>query len=233
MVVNSGVANACTGERGLALLPEDGGGGAEVFGVTGTVLVASTGVIGQQLPIDRIKDGESIWPGGLAETSGAGQEGRRAIMTTDTVQKEAAVEIHFRTAEAVTRRHVQGLRHDPSEYVHHAFVSDDGRGIDQALLQKALRGHKDTYNMVSVDGDTSTNDTCLVLANGLAGNTLIEEKGRGLRDLQGGLHEVNEALAKKMAADGEGRPPVRGEGHQRGLEGGRQRSSPAPSSPRP
>ena len=100
---------------------------------------------------------------------------------------------------------MQGLRHDPSQHVHDALFHHDGCGIDQALLKEALRADiKTTYNMVSVDGDTSTNDTCLVLANGLAGNPLIAGEGEDYETFKAGLHAVNEALAKMMAADGEG-----------------------------
>jgi len=208
VVINAGVANACTGREGFVICEETAKAAAEIVGNISPceVLVASTGVIGAPIPLDKIIAGTKILADKAAGTIEAGHEAALAIMTTDTKAKEAAVKMTFTDgSEAVIGGMCKGsgMIH-PNMCTMLSFVTTDA-AIDQALLQAALiEDIKTTYNMVSVDGDTSTNDTCLVLANGLAGNPVITEDGPDYEVFKEALHAVNEALAKMMAADGEG-----------------------------
>ena len=179
---------------------------ARVLGVPeNAVLVASTGVIGMQLPMNRLKKGISL----LKEAKGTGAEkgtaAAKAIMTTDTVHKEIAVQVELggRTVTIGGMCKGSGMIH-PNMCTMLAFVTTDA-AISKELLQRAVSADvKDTFNMISVDGDTSTNDTLLVLANGLAGNPEITEEDEDYRAFAKALSEVNTYLAKKMAGDGEG-----------------------------
>ena len=206
VVVNSGIANACTGAEGYGYCEETAKEAAKVFGVPeNAVLVASTGVIGMQLPMDRLKKGISL----LKEAKGTGAEkgtaAAKAIMTTDTVHKEIAVQVELggRTVTIGGMCKGSGMIH-PNMCTMLAFVTTDA-AISKELLQRAVSADvKDTFNMISVDGDTSTNDTLLVLANGLAGNPEITEENEDYRAFTKALSEVNTYLAKKMAGDGEG-----------------------------
>ena len=206
VVVNSGIANACTGAEGYGYCEETAKEAAKVFGVPeNAVLVASTGVIGMQLPMDRLKKGISL----LREAKGTGAEkgtaAAKAIMTTDTVHKEIAVQVELggRIVTIGGMCKGSGMIH-PNMCTMLAFVTTDA-AISKELLQRAVSADvKDTFNMISVDGDTSTNDTLLVLANGLAGNPEITEEDEGYRAFAKALSEVNTYLAKKMAGDGEG-----------------------------
>ena len=206
VVVNSGIANACTGAEGYGYCEETAKEAAKVFGVPeNAVLVASTGVIGMQLPMDRLKKGISL----LKEAKGTGAEkgtaAAKAIMTTDTVHKEIAVQVELggRIVTIGGMCKGSGMIH-PNMCTMLAFVTTDA-AISKELLQRAVSADvKDTFNMISVDGDTSTNDTLLVLANGLAGNPEITEENEDYRAFTKALSEVNTCLAKKMAGDGEG-----------------------------
>ena len=206
VVVNSGIANACTGAEGYGYCEETAKEAAKVFGVPeNAVLVASTGVIGMQLPMDRLKKGISL----LKEAKGTGAEkgtaAAKAIMTTDTVHKEIAVQVELggRIVTIGGMCKGSGMIH-PNMCTMLAFVTTDA-AISKELLQRAVSADvKDTFNMISVDGDTSTNDTLLVLANGLAGNPEITEEDEDYRAFAKALSEVNTYLAKKMAGDGEG-----------------------------
>ena len=206
VIVNSGIANACTGAEGYGYCEETAKEAAKVFGVPeNAVLVASTGVIGMQLPMDRLKKGISL----LKEAKGTGAEkgtaAAKAIMTTDTVHKEIAVQVELggRIVTIGGMCKGSGMIH-PNMCTMLAFVTTDA-AISKELLQRAVSADvKDTFNMISVDGDTSTNDTLLVLANGLAGNPEITEEDEGYRAFAKALSEVNTYLAKKMAGDGEG-----------------------------
>ena len=206
VVVNSGIANACTGAEGYGYCEETAKEAAKVFGVPeNAVLVASTGVIGMQLPMDRLKKGISL----LKEAKGTGAEkgtaAAKAIMTTDTVHKEIAVQVELggKTVTIGGMCKGSGMIH-PNMCTMLAFVTTDA-AISKELLQRAVSADvKDTFNMISVDGDTSTNDTLLVLANGLAGNPEITEEDEDYRAFAKALSEVNTYLAKKMAGDGEG-----------------------------
>lgn len=206
VVVNAGIANACTGEEGMGYCKMTAEKVQETLGVPAEqVLVASTGVIGKQLPIDRICAGIEAMAQNLDESLASGNEAARAIMTTDTREKEVAVTVELGGA-AVTVGGMckgSGMIH-PNMCTMLSFVTTDA-AISAELLQEALSDDvKDTYNMISVDGDTSTNDTCLLLANGLAGNAEITEKNADYVTFCEALHYVNETLAKKMAGDGEG-----------------------------
>ena len=169
------------------------------------VLVASTGVIGMQLPMDKLKAGIAAMAPELSGTIESGTEAAKSIMTTDTRKKEVAVqfEIGGKTVTVGGMCKGSGMIH-PNMCTMLSFVTTD-IAISKELLQEALSADvKDTYNMISVDGDTSTNDTCLVLANGMAGNSEITEKNADYEEFCKALNYVNETLAKKMAGDGEG-----------------------------
>lgn len=170
-----------------------------------SVLVASTGVIGMQLPIDRIANGVKAMAPKLEGSREAGLEAAKAIMTTDTEKKEAAVEIEIggKTVTVGGMCKGSGMIH-PNMCTMLGFITSDV-DITKELLQEALSEDiKDTYNMVSVDGDTSTNDTVLLLANGQAGNPKITEKNADYEEFKKALNYVNTTLAKKIAGDGEG-----------------------------
>ena len=206
VVVNSGVANACTGEEGYGYCRETAGKAAKLLGIDETeVLVGSTGVIGQQIPVDTIKQGIERMIPLLEDTKEAGVLAAEAIMTTDTVKKEAAVQVELGGVTVTVGGMCKGsgMIH-PNMCTMLSFVTTDA-AISKELLVEALREDiKDTYNMISVDGDTSTNDTVLVLANGMAGNKKIRYGTKEYDVFVSALHHVNETLAKKMAGDGEG-----------------------------
>lgn len=206
VVVNSGIANACTGQEGYGYCRQTAQKAAQLFGIQDEeVLVASTGVIGKQLPMDKITVGIEQMKPMLSDSVQAGTLAAEAIMTTDTVKKEIAVQIEIggRVVTIGGMSKGSGMIH-PNMCTMLSFVTTDA-DISQELLQKALSDNvKDTYNMISVDGDTSTNDTCLLLANGLAGNTPITQENEDYYLFCEALDQVNTHLAKCMAADGEG-----------------------------
>lgn len=206
VIVNSGIANACTGAEGMEYCRETAEEAAKILGIDAEgVLIGSTGVIGMQLPIDRIKAGIAK----LAEVRSAdlekGTEAAKAIMTTDTREKEAAVrlEIGGKTVTVGGMAKGSGMIH-PNMCTMLSFITTDAK-ISKKALQAALSADvEDTYNMISVDGDTSTNDTVLLLANGMAGNDKIKIGTPEFEQFKEALHYINETLAKKMAGDGEG-----------------------------
>ena len=206
VVCNSGVANACTGEEGYRCCEKTAAAAAEALHIPAeSVLVASTGVIGQQIPMDKIEEGIKMLAPLLSNSREAASLAARAIMTTDTKQKEAAVsvEIGGKTVTVGGMCKGSGMIH-PNMCTMLSFVTTDA-DISREMLQEALSTVvRDTYNMVSVDGDTSTNDTVLLLANGLAGNPVINRKDGDYEIFLKALYEVNTALAKKIAGDGEG-----------------------------
>lgn len=206
VVINAGIANACTGEEGMGYCGQTAGAAAQALGIPAeSVLVASTGVIGMQIPMDRITAGVKAMAPLLDESLESGTGASRAIMTTDTKNKEVAVQFEL-GGNTVTMGGMckgSGMIH-PNMCTMLSFVTTDA-AISKELLQEALsQDIRDTYNMISVDGDTSTNDTVLLLANGLAGNREITEKGEDYHTFCRALKIVNETLAKKMAGDGEG-----------------------------
>lgn len=206
IVCNSGIANACTGEEGYGYCKETALAAAEALKIPQeAVLVASTGVIGQQLPIETLKEGVKNLVPVLSDSREAGILAAQSIMTTDTVKKECAVEIELSGVKVTIGGMCKGsgMIH-PNMCTMLAFVTTDA-AISKELLQEALSEDiQDTYNMISVDGDTSTNDTVLLLANGMAGNPEITEKNEDYETFKKALNYVNETLAKKMAGDGEG-----------------------------
>lgn len=206
VIVNSGVANACTGAEGFGYCKDTADAAKNALGVDPeSVLVASTGVIGRQLPIDRITAGVKALAEKKSDTLESGTEASKAIMTTDTVNKEIAVQFELggKTVTVGGMSKGSGMIH-PNMCTMLGFITTDAV-ITKEALQKALRDDvQETYNMVSVDGDTSTNDTVLLLANGMAENEEITLTSEGYALFAEALHEVNEYLAKKMAADGEG-----------------------------
>lgn len=206
VVCNSGIANACTGVQGMAYCKETAAKAAEVLGIReDAVLVASTGVIGMQLRMDRISAGIDMLAPALNDSIEAGHQAARAIMTTDTIPKEAAVsfEIGGKTVTVGGMCKGSGMIH-PNMCTMLGFITTDVC-ISRKLLQEALSEDvKDTYNMVSVDGDTSTNDTVLLLASGQAGNPVIDSRNGDYQAFCEALHAVNVSLCRKIAGDGEG-----------------------------
>ena len=206
MIINAGIANACTGEEGMGYCAQTAKAAAEVLGVAENgVLVASTGVIGMQLPIDKIAAGVKTMAPLLGDSLEKGTEASKAIMTTDTKNKQVAVQIDMNGTMVTIGGMCKGsgMIH-PNMCTMLSFVTTDA-AISKELLQEALSEDiKDTYNMISVDGNTSTNDTVLLLANGLAGNREITEKNEDYALFCEALNYINETLAKKMAGDGEG-----------------------------
>ena len=212
VVVNTGIANAGTGEAGLNLCRETAKHTAEVLGISPEeVLVGSTGVIGPNVPIDRICAGVTCMAKTLSADAEASTLASKAIMTTDTVNKEFAVAFDLPAAsgnETVTIRlggisKGSGMIH-PNMCTMLGYISTDC-AIDPALLQKALSTVvKDTFNMITVDGDTSTNDTLLVFSSGLAENKPITAEDEDYELFCSALYSVCHDLAVLMASDGEG-----------------------------
>ena len=206
VVVNSGIANACTGAEGLGYCADTAAEAAAALNIPKTaVLVASTGVIGKQLPIDKIKAGVTA----LSKVLGSSREDAKlaaeAIMTTDTKSKEVActLELDGKQVTVAGMCKGSGMIH-PNMCTMLCFVTTDV-AISHELLQKALSEDVvDTFNMISVDGDTSTNDTVLVMANGQAENTPITKEGEDYKTFCEALHFIMIELSKKIAGDGEG-----------------------------
>lgn len=206
IVVNSGIANACTGKLGYEYCRETAGAAADALEISPqSVLICSTGVIGMQLPMEKMTEGVRMLAKAIKPGEEAGTDAAKAIMTTDTRNKQVAVKVTIGGKEVTIGGMCKGsgMIH-PNMCTMLAFVTTDVN-ISKKLLQEALSAYvQDTFNMVSVDGDTSTNDTLLVLANGQAGNHEITEKGADYDTFVEALHYVNETLAKKIAGDGEG-----------------------------
>ena len=204
IVANSGNANACTGEEGRrnALRMTDSVE-KELKVPAGSVLVCSTGVIGQQLNIEAVEKAVPSLAAGLGKTGNA--DARVAIMTTDTVYKECAVEFEIKGKKVRIGAMAKG-----SGMIHInmgtmlAFITTDA-DISQKMLYKALKTAGDaTFNCVSVDGDTSTNDTLLILANGAAGNIPVTAENEDYGIFLEALTLLSTEMAKKIAGDGEG-----------------------------
>ena len=206
VVVNSGIANACTGAEGMSYCEQTAKKVSEVLDIDSeSVLVGSTGVIGMQLPMDRLEKGIEMLADNLGIDIEHGTMAANAIMTTDTRNKQAAVtvEIGGKTITVGGMAKGSGMIH-PNMCTMLAFLTTDA-AVSKEVLQKVLSWDvEDTYNMISVDGDTSTNDTVLLLANGMAGNEEIQYGTQEYEIFAEAVHYVNETLAKKMAGDGEG-----------------------------
>ena len=206
VIVNSGIANACTGAEGFGYCKDTADAAAEALGVSADgVLIGSTGVIGKQMPIDRLVAGIKVLAGKKNDSIENGTEAAKAIMTTDTCEKELAVTIQVgdKTVTIGGMAKGSGMIH-PNMCTMLAFITTDAV-ITKEALQKALSEDVgDTYNMISVDGDTSTNDTVVLLANGMVENKTIEYGTEEYEEFKNALHVINEYLAKKIAGDGEG-----------------------------
>ena len=200
VICNSGNANTCNA-NGIEIAEEMSALAASALGIAAEdVVVASTGVIGQPLSIDPIAAGLPELVAGLSDNgSGTAAEG---IMTTDTVRKEVAVEFTLggKTCRLGGIAKGSGMIH-PNMATMLVFLTTDA-AISPAMLQKALSGDiANTFNMLSIDGDTSTNDMVTILANGLAGNPEVTAEGE---DFTQALNSVTIALCRKIAGDGEG-----------------------------
>lgn len=206
VVINAGIANACTGAEGYSYCEQTAKAAAKALNIPEEAVgVASTGVIGMQLPIDRIVNGVSLLAAAKGGTLEDGHIAARAIMTTDTKPKEVAYTFTAggKTATIGGMCKGSGMIH-PNMCTMLCFVTTDV-AISKALLTKALKADvTDTFNMISVDGDTSTNDTVLLMANGQTGNETITEENADYKAFCEALHAVMEALSKKIAGDGEG-----------------------------
>lgn len=206
VVINSGIANACTGQEGMdACIATANAVERALLVPYDTVAVASTGVIGMQLPVDKLTAGVKTMAGKLDGGYEAGTDASKAIMTTDTVNKEIAVSFKIGGKKVILggMSKGSGMIH-PNMCTMLGFLTTD-LSIDKQLMQKALSEVvTDTFNMISVDGDTSTNDTLLLMANGLAGNETIKEENEDYNTFREALFEVCRTLAMKMAKDGEG-----------------------------
>ena len=206
VIVNSGIANACTGEEGFGYCRETARAAAAALNISENgVLIGSTGVIGKQLPIDKVSAGIMALAEKKKPAVENGTGAAKAIMTTDTCEKEIAVTIQVggQTVTIGGMAKGSGMIH-PNMCTMLAFLTTDAV-IAKETLQKALSEDVgDTYNMISVDGDTSTNDTVLLLANGMAENPEIVYETEDYQKFKEALHVINEYLAKKIAGDGEG-----------------------------
>lgn len=206
IVINAGIANACTGEEGYSYCKKTSEAAGEAFNIPiNSILTASTGVIGKQLPIDKIINGTKELANKLSDSIEAGTEAAKAIMTTDTKKKEIAVSFMIGDKEVTIGGMCKGsgmIHIDMCTML--AFITTD-LDISKELLVKALKEDvEDTFNMVSVDGDTSTNDTLILLANGMAGNAKITEENDDYFNFKKALRYVTEYMAKAIAGDGEG-----------------------------
>jgi glutamate N-acetyltransferase / amino-acid N-acetyltransferase len=206
ILVNSGNANACTGEKGVNdnnLLAAKTAGALEIE--SDSVLTASTGIIGVNLPMDNMLKAVNAAVPTLDSDSKGLQSAGRAILTTDLVEKSASITVridnHDVTISGIAKG--SGMIH-PNMATMLGFILTDV-DINQSLLQKAIKYSVDkTFNMISVDGDTSTNDMVLAIANGEANNTCIKEECGNYKLFLNALIEVNKYLAKSIAKDGEG-----------------------------
>ena len=207
IVINSGIANACTKDEGMEYCKQSAKKAADKLGVgESSILLASTGVIGMQLPIDRICAGIESLSNSLEQSEKAANEAAKAIMTTDTVSKEIAIEFEIsgKTVKMGAMCKGSGMIH-PNMCTMLGFITTDVN-ISKELLLKALREDVvDTFNMVSVDGDTSTNDSLIILANGLADNEKIAcESSEEYKVFKSNLNFITTSLSKMIAGDGEG-----------------------------
>ncbi|MCD6552077.1 bifunctional glutamate N-acetyltransferase/amino-acid acetyltransferase ArgJ [Thermotoga sp.] len=207
VVVNSGIANACTGKQGMINARRMAEKAAKELNVPiESVLVSSTGVIGVQLPMEKLEAGIEEAVKNLSKDPVPFAE---AIMTTDTKIKihSERVMIEGKEITVLGIAKGSGMIH-PNMATMLSFITTDAK-VSEGALKKLLKiSVDDSYNMIDVDGDTSTNDMVIVLANGLAGNTTIQEETDGFWKLYEAVHEVNRVLAEKIVKDGEGATKV-------------------------
>lgn len=212
IVINSGCANAATGKRGLENAEEMARITAKKLGIEQEdVLIASTGTIGTFLPVDKIAKGIKEAKGKL-NREGSG-DAAQAIMTTDTFPKEVAIELKIDGKEVIIGGMAKGAGmisphlapHTPTgQATMLSFITTDAV-ISGELLKKALKSSiNKSFNMITVDGEESTNDMVVILANGLAGNKEIDKEDEDFNKFSSGLNEVTLKLAKMIVQDGEG-----------------------------
>ena len=206
IVINSGNANACTGVEGEKANQQMAETLAECLNVPSEqILTASTGVIGATFPIEKVKNGIHMLFPNIGDTLEHGHMAAESIMTTDTYSKEVAVELKIGGKNVTIGGMAKGSGMiNPNMATMLSFITSDvniKRELLDDILQESIQT---TYNMVSVDGDTSTNDTIVVLANGMAGNTEITEKNADYEAFKKALHFINTKLAKDLVRDGEG-----------------------------
>lgn len=211
IIVNSGnanCANGSTGDRDARLMTE------YIAGALGLdkreIMAASTGIIGHRLPIEKIKKAIPALIGALSRETGAGTAFAETIMTTDTVKKEFVVKVKLGGATVTIGGACKGvgMLYPDMRVERHAtmlaFLTTDA-SVSKRMLEAALgEAVEDSFNMVSVDGDMSTNDSCFILANGLAGNRRIDTKNKDYRAFAAALKFLARELAKMLARDGEG-----------------------------
>ena len=204
IVVNSGYANSCTGSRGIEDAYKMGEVAAKCLGLSREeVLIASTGRIGIQLPMDTIAKG--IEQGCHALSYDGGRDAAEAILTTDTFTKSIFVELTIDDKKVCIAGIAKGsgMVHPNMGTILGFIVTDIN--ISKEMLTKALKDSVvDSYNMISVDGDTSTNDMAVVLANCTAGNAIIDKDNKNYREFKKALDFINKELSKSIAKDGEG-----------------------------
>ena len=206
VIVNTGIANAGTGREGMEFCEKTAEKAGELLGIPKeAVLVGSTGVIGAQLPMDRILAGVEKLVNAKEHSASAGTDASKAIMTTDTVNKELAVTIDIAgvnvTLGAMSKG--SGMIH-PNMCTMLGYITTDAVISKEALTAILKEDVVDTFNMISVDGDTSTNDTLLIMANGMAGNPEIKPGTPEYEEFKAAVHFINETQAKRLAGDGEG-----------------------------
>lgn len=204
VVVNSGNANACNGEQGMRDALDMAAVAAVALGIPADeVLVASTGVIGKKMPMDKVLPGVRAAAGQVSPDGG--HLAAQAIMTTDTYSKEAAVQLEL-GGKVVTiggTAKGSGMIH-PDMATMLCFITTDA-AVSVTCLKKALKHAANlSFNMITVDGDSSTNDMAVILANGMAGNKSIENESVDYIYFRDALTAVCTSLAKAIARDGEG-----------------------------
>ncbi|MDD2573901.1 MAG: bifunctional glutamate N-acetyltransferase/amino-acid acetyltransferase ArgJ [Bacillota bacterium] len=204
VVINSGNANACTGKRGMDNAKKMVELTADVLGVDKSeVLVSSTGVIGVQLPMEKIETGITKAVSSLS--ADGGDAAAKGIMTTDTREKKITVKVNLSGQEVTVGAIAKGsgMIHPDMATMLCYMLTDAavGKGMLQQVLKETV---EDTFNMISVDGDTSTNDSVIALANGTAGNVRITEKNEDYTKLLEAFKAAAEAMATEIVRDGEG-----------------------------
>lgn len=207
VVINSGIANACTGNDGDSACKKEAETVSKLLSIPeDSVLLGSTGVIGMQLPMDKILHGIKLLVPSLSDTLEAGTDAAKAIMTTDTRDKQVAVsvEIGGKTVTVGGMCKGAGMIH-PNMATMLCFITSDAVIEQSALKKMTCEIVEESFNMISVDGDTSTNDTVLVMANGMAKNQAITIENQADYELYyQALCYVLTELSKMIAGDGEG-----------------------------
>lgn len=206
LVVNSGVANTCTGEAGISDAEAMAAHVGRALGIDASlVAVASTGVIGMRLPMDVIEHGIDLLVPELSYSIDAGVDAAEAIKTTDIYKKEMALTLDIKGKTVTIGGMCKGSGMiNPNLGTVLSFITTD-LNISRTLLDKVLKADvEDTYNMVSVDGDMSTNDTVMIFANGMAGNDELLETDEDFPEFVAAIRYINRAFVRSIASDGEG-----------------------------